>query len=46
LPKLPEGKKWYLVYDTDTNAVRTNKELKKQDAFTVNERSIQVLLAK
>jgi len=46
LPKLPEGVKWHLVYDTDSNAERMNKELKKQDSFTVNERSIQVLLAK
>jgi len=46
LPKLPDGMKWHLVYDTDLNVNRMNKELKKQDSFTVNERSIHVLLAK
>ena len=46
LPKLPEGIKWHLVYDTDSNENRTEKALKKQDAFVVNERSIQVLIAK
>lgn len=46
LPKLPNGVKWQLVYDTDSKECRMNKALKKQNTFTVNERSIQVLIAK
>ena len=46
LPKMPDGVKWQLVYDTDSKECRKNKTLKKQNTFTVNERSIQVLIAK
>ena len=46
LPKMPDGVKWQLVYDTDSKECRINKTLKKQNTFTVNERSIQVLIAK
>ena len=46
LPKLPEGVKWHLIYNTDCDENRMEKMLKKQDAFIVNERSIQVLMAK
>ncbi len=46
LPKLPEGMKWYRIYDTDSKEIRTEIKLKSQTEFTVNERSIQVLMAK
>ena len=46
LPKLPDGVKWYLIYDTNSKEIRTEKVLKKQNEFIVTERSIQVLIAK
>lgn len=46
LPKLPEGIKWRLVYDTGSKNGRMDTILKKQNSLIVNERSIQVLFAK
>lgn len=46
LPKLPEGMRWCVVYDTNKAESRINNALEEQTKFSVEERSIQVLIAR
>ena len=46
LPKLPEGITWHVAYDTHKDGCRMDKVLEEQTSFTVEERSIQVLVAR
>lgn len=45
LPKLPKGVKWERIFDTSVSEEKQGKPLKSSKKLTVNERSIQVLLA-
>lgn len=46
LPKLPEGITWHVVYNTHKDGCRMDSVLEEQTGFTVEERSIQVLVAR
>jgi len=46
LPKLPNGMKWFPVYDTNKKDGMAKGQMEQQDMVPVDERSIRVLIAK
>ena len=45
LPKLPDGKKWYLLYNTESSVIRINTQIEDQNEIIVSDRTICVFTA-